>query len=78
MNDLLGQVAEGTQAAFGQLYDQRAGRVPGLVRRLLTELQGQAVTLAWSLHLKKSAIIGKGLKLLRGGKTYELWCMGAA
>ena len=37
LNDLLGQVAEGNQAAFGQLYDQCGGRVLGLVRRLLKD-----------------------------------------
>jgi RNA polymerase sigma-70 factor (ECF subfamily) len=45
LNDLLGQVAEGNQAAFGQLYDQCAGRVLGLVRRLLKDLaQSEEVT----------------------------------
>ena len=45
LNDLLGQVAEGDQAAFGQLYDQCAGRVLGLVRRLLKDLaQSEEVT----------------------------------
>ena len=37
LNDLLARVAEGDQAAFGQLYDQSAGRVLGLVRRLLKD-----------------------------------------
>jgi RNA polymerase sigma-70 factor (ECF subfamily) len=45
LNDLLGQVAEGSQAAFGQLYDQCAGRVLGLVRRLLRDsAQSEEVT----------------------------------
>ena len=45
LNDLLGQVAEGDQAAFGQLYDQCAGRILGLVRRLLKDLaQSEEVT----------------------------------
>jgi RNA polymerase sigma-70 factor, ECF subfamily len=45
LNDLLGQVAEGDQAAFGQLYDQCAGRVLGLVRRLLKDsAQSEEVT----------------------------------
>ena len=45
LNDLLGQVAEGDQAAFGQLYDQCAGRVLGLVRRLLKDVaQSEEVT----------------------------------
>jgi anti-sigma-K factor RskA len=34
---------------------------------------GGTATLVWSLHLKKSALIGKGLKVLPSGKTYELW-----
>ena len=45
LNDLLGQVAEGNQAAFGQLYDQCANRVLGLVRRLLKDsAQSEEVT----------------------------------
>jgi RNA polymerase sigma-70 factor (ECF subfamily) len=45
LNDLLGQVAEGNQAAFSQLYDQTASRVLGLVRRLLKDsAQSEEVT----------------------------------
>jgi RNA polymerase sigma-70 factor (ECF subfamily) len=45
LNDLLARVAEGDQAAFGQLYDQSAGRVLGLVRRLLKDhAQSEEVT----------------------------------
>jgi RNA polymerase sigma-70 factor (ECF subfamily) len=45
LNDLLAQVADGDQAAFGQLYDQCAGRVLGLVRRLLKDsAQSEEVT----------------------------------
>jgi RNA polymerase sigma-70 factor (ECF subfamily) len=45
LNDLLGQVAEGNQAAFSQLYDQTARRVMGLVRRLLKDsAQSEEVT----------------------------------
>ena len=45
LNDLLGQVAEGNQAAFSQLYDQCSGRVLGLVRRLLKDsAQSEEVT----------------------------------
>jgi RNA polymerase sigma-70 factor (ECF subfamily) len=36
-NDLLAQVAEGSQEAFSELYDQLAPRVFGLVRRLLKD-----------------------------------------
>jgi anti-sigma-K factor RskA len=39
---------------------------------------GGTATLVWSLHLKKSALIGKGLKALPAGKTYELWYISAA
>ena len=39
---------------------------------------GGTATLVWSLHLKKSALIGKGLKTLPVGKTYELWYISAA
>ena len=45
LNDLLSQVAEGDQKAFGQLYDQTSGRVLGLVRRLLKDsAQSEEVT----------------------------------
>lgn len=36
---------------------------------------GGTITLVWSLQLKKSAVIGKGLKALPADKTYELWYM---
>ena len=39
---------------------------------------GGNVTLVWSLHLRKSALITKGLKVLPGSKTYELWYISAA
>jgi len=39
---------------------------------------GGTATLVWSLHLKKSALIGKGLAVLPAGKTYELWYISAA
>jgi RNA polymerase sigma-70 factor (ECF subfamily) len=43
--DLLARVAEGDQAAFGQLYDQVSPRVLGLVRRLLRDVaQSEEVT----------------------------------
>jgi RNA polymerase sigma-70 factor, ECF subfamily len=45
LNDLLSQVAEGDQKAFGQLYDQTSSRVLGLVRRLLKDsAQSEEVT----------------------------------
>jgi anti-sigma-K factor RskA len=34
---------------------------------------GGKVTLVWSLSQRKSAVIGTGLKVLPGDKTYELW-----
>ena len=34
---------------------------------------GGKVTLVWSLSQRKSAVIGSGLKVLPGDKTYELW-----
>ncbi|MDQ1572289.1 MAG: polymerase sigma-70 factor, subfamily [Actinomycetota bacterium] len=36
-NDLLARVAEGDKEAFGQLYDEIAPRVLGLIRRLLRD-----------------------------------------
>jgi RNA polymerase sigma-70 factor (ECF subfamily) len=45
LNDLLAEVAEGSQSAFGQFYDQCASRVLGLVRRLLKDsAQSEEVT----------------------------------
>ena len=45
LNDLLGKVAEGDQAAFGTLYDQTSNRVLGLVVRLLKDhAQSEEVT----------------------------------
>jgi len=45
LNDLLGRVAEGSQQAFSDLYDQTSGRVFGLVRRLLKDsAQSEEVT----------------------------------
>jgi anti-sigma-K factor RskA len=39
---------------------------------------GGTVTLVYSLHLKKSALIGKGLAVLPNDKTYELWYISSA
>jgi anti-sigma-K factor RskA len=39
---------------------------------------GGTATLVWSLHLKKSALIGKGLAVLPAGKTYELWYINSS
>jgi RNA polymerase sigma-70 factor (ECF subfamily) len=45
MHDLLERVATGDQAAFGELYDQLAPRVFGLVKRLLRDhAQSKEVT----------------------------------
>jgi RNA polymerase sigma-70 factor (ECF subfamily) len=45
LNDLLGLVAEGDQAAFGEVYDRSSSRVLGLVRRLLKDhAQSEEVT----------------------------------
>lgn len=44
-DDLLARVATGDQAAFGELYDQTAPRVLGLVKRLLKDhAQSEEVT----------------------------------
>ena len=39
---------------------------------------GGKVTLVWSLDLKKSALISKGLTVLPSDKTYELWYINSA
>jgi RNA polymerase sigma-70 factor, ECF subfamily len=56
LNDLLGLVADGDQAAFGQLYDQSSGRVLGLVRRLLKDhAQSEEVTQEIFLEIWQNA-----------------------
>ena len=56
LNDLLGLVADGDQAAFGQLYDQSSRRVLGLVRRLLKDhAQSEEVTQEIFLEIWQNA-----------------------
>jgi RNA polymerase sigma-70 factor (ECF subfamily) len=53
---LLGRVARGDQAAFGELYDQMAPRVLGLVRRLLIDhAQSEEVTQEIFLEIWQTA-----------------------
>lgn len=55
-DELLGMVAEGDQAAFGELYDQMSPRVFGLVRRLLIDhAQSEEVTQEIFLEIWQSA-----------------------
>jgi len=54
--ELLARVAQGDQVAFGQLYDQMAPRVLGLVRRLLIDhAQSEEVTQEIFLEIWQSA-----------------------
>jgi RNA polymerase sigma-70 factor (ECF subfamily) len=54
--ELLGRVARGDQAAFGELYDQMAPRVLGLVRRLLIDhAQSEEVTQEIFLEIWQTA-----------------------
>jgi RNA polymerase sigma-70 factor (ECF subfamily) len=56
LNDILGRVAEGDQAAFGELYDQISPRVLGLVRRLLKDFaQSEEVTQEIFLEIWQNA-----------------------
>ena len=54
--ELLGRVAHGDQSAFGELYDQIAPRVLGLVKRLLVDhAQSEEVTQEIFLEIWQSA-----------------------
>ncbi|SDM78800.1 RNA polymerase sigma-70 factor, ECF subfamily [Cryobacterium flavum] len=54
--ELLGRVARGDQSAFGELYDQIAPRVLGLVKRLLVDhAQSEEVTQEIFLEIWQSA-----------------------
>jgi RNA polymerase sigma-70 factor (ECF subfamily) len=54
--ELLGRVAKGDQAAFGELYDQVAPRVLGLVKRLLVDhAQSEEVTQEIFLEIWQTA-----------------------
>jgi RNA polymerase sigma-70 factor (ECF subfamily) len=54
--ELLGRVANGDQSAFGELYDQIAPRVLGLVKRLLVDhAQSEEVTQEIFLEIWQSA-----------------------
>ncbi|MFC5928277.1 sigma-70 family RNA polymerase sigma factor [Cryobacterium melibiosiphilum] len=54
--ELLGRVAQGDQAAFGDLYDQVAPRVLGLVKRLLVDhAQSEEVTQEIFLEIWQTA-----------------------
>ena len=54
--ELLGRVAKGDQSAFGELYDQIAPRVLGLVKRLLVDhAQSEEVTQEIFLEIWQTA-----------------------
>jgi RNA polymerase sigma-70 factor (ECF subfamily) len=54
--ELLGRVAQGDETAFGDLYDQMAPRVLGLVKRLLVDhAQSEEVTQEIFLEIWQSA-----------------------
>lgn len=72
--ELLGRVAQGDQAAFGELYDQIAPRVLGLVRRLLIDhAQSEEVTQEIFLEIWQTAT---RFEATRGGAS--AWIMTMA
>jgi RNA polymerase sigma-70 factor (ECF subfamily) len=72
--ELLGRVARGDQAAFGELYDQIAPRVLGLVKRLLIDhAQSEEVTQEIFLEIWQTAT---RFEAQRGGAS--TWIMTMA
>ena len=51
---------------------------PDVQRAAAVVSTGGTATLVWSDRLGKSALIGKDMKALSGGKTYELWYIDSA
>jgi anti-sigma-K factor RskA len=80
---IVGGVVGTNVAMQGASTSQQANALAAItsasdVRRAqATVSTGGKATLVWSLNLKKSAIIGKGLSVLPTGKTYELWYISA-
>lgn len=72
--ELLGRVAQGNENAFGELYDQMAPRVLGLVKRLLIDhSQSEEVTQEIFLEIWQSAT---RYEATRGGAS--TWIMTMA
>jgi anti-sigma-K factor RskA len=76
---IVGGVVGTTLAINGAHTSQQADALASIntasdVRRAEASVStGGKVTLVWSLSQKKSAVIGTGLTVLPGDKTYELW-----
>ena len=69
---------QGANAASRRTRSPRSIRRPTFSARPRIVSTGGTATLVWSTALGKSALIGKGLKALPSGKTYELWYISAA
>jgi RNA polymerase sigma-70 factor (ECF subfamily) len=71
--ELLGRIAGGDQSAFGELYDQFAPRVLGLVKRLLVDhAQSEEVTQEIFLEIWQSA---SRFEPTRGGASTWIFTM---
>jgi anti-sigma-K factor RskA len=81
---IVGGVVGGGLALQGAATSQQADALAAIttasdVQRVESSVStGGSVTLVWSLHLKKSALISKGLTVLPSNKTYEIWYIDSA
>ena len=65
-----GQQVSATASAISQIQS-----ASDFQRRTVSVTSGGEATVIWSVSLRRSALLGTGLKKLPEGKTYELWYM---